>query len=312
MSKRKEVKDLYIITGFLGSGKTTLLKKFAEKYENINTGVVINEFGKIGIDGKLIEKEKMNLIEINNGSIFCSCLENSFIKALIELLNYDELDKIFVETSGLSDPSNLDKIIETTRDLNDKAFIYKGSICVVNANNILKLINTTQAVEKQILFSDLIIINKTDLVDHITLKKAKKKIKSLNYYAKIIETSYCKFDLNQLDKYLSLEILRGKKDINKDTINKKSNRPLTYCFDFKEIVEIKKIIKFLKELSEKIFRVKGFIRTKSGYYYIDMIGNEINYYPLESKKSSSQLVILSREEKPIKDWVNSKLQNYIS
>lgn len=303
-----ERKELYIITGFLGSGKTTLLKSILEKFNKINTGVIVNEFGKIGIDGELIEKENMDLIEINNGSIFCICLENAFIEALNDLLKCN-LDKIFVETSGLSDPSNLDKIIKATRELSDNKLVYKGSICIVNANNILKIFNTNKAVKKQIIFSDLIIINKIDLVSSQTIKKAKKMIKKINHFANIIETTYSKFDFEKLDEYLVLEKLDKNSNLSKETINKKGNKPFTYVFNFKETVELENFRKFLKEISKKIFRVKGFIKGKDGSYYIDMIGDEINYYSLNVERESAKLIMLSTKKVPMKEWINSKWEN---
>ncbi len=301
--------DLYLITGFLGSGKTTLLKKFLNNFSEIKVGVIVNEFGKIGIDGKLVERENMDLIEINNGSIFCSCLENAFIKGLIDLLDYN-LDKIFVETSGLSDPTNLDKIIEETKKISDKEFNYKGSICIVNANNFLKLINTSQAVERQILFSDLIIVNKNDLVDEHKTKEVKNKIEQLNQFANIIVTSYCDFDLINLDDKIALDKDSIKENREKETINKKSNRPFTYSFQFKDVISKDGLGKFFEDISDKIFRAKGFIQTEEGWYYVDLIGEEVNYNSVKSKRNNSELVMLSTEQTDITDWVQKKWEQY--
>ena len=301
--------DLYLITGFLGSGKTTLLKRLLRDFSEINVGVIVNEFGKIGIDGKLVERKNMDLIEINNGSIFCSCLENTFIKGLIDLLDYN-LDKIFVETSGLSDPTNLDKIIEETKNLIDNEFNYKGSICIVNANNFLKLINTSQAVERQILFSDLIIVNKNDLVDEHKIKEVKNKIEKLNQFAKIISTSYCDFDLDTIDNKIALDNGLIKENKPKETINKKSNRPFTYSFQFKGTISKDGLIKFFKDISDKIFRAKGFVHTIEGWFYVDLIGEEVNYNKVKSKRDNSELVMLSTEQTDITDWVQMKWEYY--
>jgi G3E family GTPase len=309
MTNSKAKTDLYLITGFLGSGKTTLLKNFLKNYSEIKVGVIVNEFGKIGIDGKLVERENMDLIEINNGSIFCSCLENAFIKGLIDLLDYN-LDKIFVETSGLSDPTNLDKIIEETKSLSDKEFNYKGSICIVNANNFLKLINTSQAVERQILFSDLIIINKNDLVDKQKTKEVKNKIEKLNQFANIIVTNYCNFNLNSIDNKIALENDSINENRPKETINKKNNRPFTYSFQFKGTISKDGLGKFFDDISDKIFRAKGFVKTEEGWYYVDLIGEEVNYNLVKSKRDNSELVMLSTEQADITDWVQKKWEYY--
>ncbi|MCF8000755.1 MAG: GTP-binding protein [Halanaerobiales bacterium] len=314
MNTQNNLTDLYLITGFLGSGKTTMLKRLLKTHEDIKIGVIVNEFGRIGIDGELAEGKNMDLIEINNGSIFCSCLENSFIKATIELLNYD-LDMIFVETSGLSDPSNMDKIIKETKKLSDKQLRYNGSICIVNANNFLKVINTSQAVEKQVLFSELIIINKNDLVDKETISKAKSKIIKLNENAHIIVTTYCEFNLERLDDYFDLNDFKkqdGFQKNNKATINRPDNRPSTYTFESDKIISKEKLNIFLKEISKKVFRGKGFVQTYDGWYYVDMVGNEINYNKVNSRQEKAKLVLLStHQNNNMKEWINNKWNQYI-
>ena len=64
---------LYLITGFLGSGKTTFLHKLVRLFPDRRLAIVVNEFGKVGVDGVLLSDLEAELIEINNGSIFCSC-----------------------------------------------------------------------------------------------------------------------------------------------------------------------------------------------------------------------------------------------
>ena len=64
---------LYLITGFLGAGKTTFLKQFMKQFSSERMHIIVNEFGKEGIDGELLSELGIALDEINNGSIFCSC-----------------------------------------------------------------------------------------------------------------------------------------------------------------------------------------------------------------------------------------------
>ena len=102
---RKKTK-LYLLTGFLGAGKTTFLTSVLNDLTGKKVAVIMNEFGKIGIDGPIINKEGIELVEINRGSIFCSCLQLSFVAALIEMADRD-MEYVFVESSGLADPSNI-------------------------------------------------------------------------------------------------------------------------------------------------------------------------------------------------------------
>ena len=74
--------QLYVLTGFLGSGKTTILLKLLDSLKGKKVGIIQNEFGKLGIDGTILRNDDIQMVEINRGSIFCSCLKLSFVQAL--------------------------------------------------------------------------------------------------------------------------------------------------------------------------------------------------------------------------------------
>ena len=76
---------LYVLTGFLGSGKTTALLKLLERLKGSRIGVIQNEFGKLGIDGTILRNDDIQMVEINRGSIFCTCQKLNFVKALAEM-----------------------------------------------------------------------------------------------------------------------------------------------------------------------------------------------------------------------------------
>ena len=104
----------YIVTGWLGSGKTTLLKNILSKYGNkTRIAVIQNEFAPTGVDGKELKDtgQPFELIEVNNGSVFCVCQLDNFTEALDKLaLDYNP-DVIFLESSGLADPISIAEIL---------------------------------------------------------------------------------------------------------------------------------------------------------------------------------------------------------
>ena len=87
--QNKKTTKLYVITGFLGAGKTTLLLKLLEHLKGSRVGIIQNEFGKLGIDGVILKNDDIHMVEINRGSIFCSCLNLSFVSALREMTQHD-------------------------------------------------------------------------------------------------------------------------------------------------------------------------------------------------------------------------------
>ena len=93
---------LLFITGFLGSGKTTLLNRVLDEAaaQGKKIGVIINEWGRVNIDSSLIRAKDIEIEELNDGQVFCSCLSGNFLEALV-LLAKRSLDVVIVETSGI-------------------------------------------------------------------------------------------------------------------------------------------------------------------------------------------------------------------
>ena len=127
---------LYVFTGFLGAGKTTVLSRILQESKEEKNGVIQNEFGKLGIDGEILKHNDIQMVEINRGSIFCSCLKLQFVQALSEMAQY-EFDKLFVESSGLGDPSNVEEILKASEMVSGRSYDFRGVICFVDSVNFL-------------------------------------------------------------------------------------------------------------------------------------------------------------------------------
>ena len=125
---------LYVLTGFLGSGKTTILLKLLEQLKGHRVGVIQNEFGKLSIDGEILRDGDIKMVELNRGSIFCTCLKLSFVQGLAEMAKQN-LEYLFVESSGWGDPSNLEEILAAAKELAGDVFDFQGAICLVDAVN---------------------------------------------------------------------------------------------------------------------------------------------------------------------------------
>ena len=114
--------ELYLITGFLGAGKTTFLKNFARQFAGRRLRLIINEFGRAGVDGTLLRELDAALDEISNGSIFCACRLDQF-EAALEQAAADAPDVVLVEASGLADPTNVRRVLAQF-----PAVSYQGSV----------------------------------------------------------------------------------------------------------------------------------------------------------------------------------------
>src|SRR5258708_21748468 len=94
-----------VLTGYLGSGKTTLLNRILSHKDRARVAVIVNEFGEVGIDGKLVVPADEQILEMNNGCICCT-VRSDLIRILAELLRgRAKFDNLLIVTTGLADPS---------------------------------------------------------------------------------------------------------------------------------------------------------------------------------------------------------------
>lgn len=186
------------LTGFLGSGKTTLLNGLLERYGDRRIGVIVNDFGDMGLDASLIEGSVAGEVrELKAGQIFCSCLSGSFVKSV---LAYEEIkpDLLLVECSGLAKPSSLADITRAISLEAPGVFSYGGMICLIDAQRHLILEKTLMVLGEQMASSDLFLITKTDLLTPQEKKELRDHLESA-YDKPIIEAVMGRIDVDILD-----------------------------------------------------------------------------------------------------------------
>ncbi len=177
-----------IISGFLGSGKTTLLNHILQNQQGVKTAVLVNEFGEIGIDNELIVSTDGDdtMVELSNGCVCCT-INDDLVNAVYQVLERPEkLDYMVVETTGLADPLPVALTFLGT-ELRDMTRLDSIITLVDAANYSLDLFNS-QAAQSQIVYSDIILLNKTDLVNEADLDSLEVKIGDIKKDARIIKT----------------------------------------------------------------------------------------------------------------------------
>ena len=186
MDEPKQGLPVTIITGFLGSGKTTLLNHILSNQQGLKTAVLVNEFGEIGIDNELIVSTGENMVELSNGCICCT-INNDLVDAVYKVLERQEnIDYLVVETTGLADPLPVALTFLGT-ELRDLTRLDSIITVVDAANYSLDLFNS-EAAYSQIAYGDVILLNKTDLVDETALNELEKKIAEVKEGARILRT----------------------------------------------------------------------------------------------------------------------------
>lgn len=168
-----------VLTGFLGAGKTTLLNHILTAEHGRKYAVLVNEFGELGVDGDLVIDADEEVFETNNGCICCT-VRGDLIRILGSLLRRrNRFDGIIVETTGLADPAPVAQTFFVDENLRDKARL-DAVVTVVDALNIRQSLVSSHEAVNQVAFADVIILNKTDLVDDAQLAEIEARLREIN------------------------------------------------------------------------------------------------------------------------------------
>jgi G3E family GTPase len=186
-----------VISGFLGTGKTTLVNHLIDQNQQHRIGVIVNEFGEVGIDGQLIVNEQDALIEINNGCVCCTVRADlvASTKAMLDMASH-RLDRLIIETSGLADPAPILQTFLADPDLRTRVEL-ESVVTVIDALHLKKQLGD-EIVREQIAFADTLIINKVDLVSTDLLATIIGQLRLLNKTAVIVPAKHSQIPVNTL------------------------------------------------------------------------------------------------------------------
>ena len=283
-----EKKKLFVLTGFLGAGKTSFLQHVLEAFSDKKLAVIQNEFGKIGIDGSILQKQGIQIKEINRGSIFCSCLQLSFVEALAELAKSDA-EFLFVESSGLADPSNIMDILESVKLLAGDVYDFQGVICLIDGVHFPKQVKDTETVDRQLKHCDVAIINKIDLISEEQYKKVLSLVRKVNPHCQVLSCAHGQADLG----FMKEVFLQGDWAFSEESLNRVDNKPKTISLLCSENVEKGRFQQFLQAVLPECYRIKGFFLLDRRWTQVDVVEELIDYKPC-SEKEISELVFLSK------------------
>lgn len=175
-----------ILTGFLGAGKTTLLNHILTNQQGVKTAVLVNEFGEIGIDNDLVLATGEDMVELSNGCICCS-INGELLEAVYRILDRPEpVDYLVVETTGLADPLPV-AMTFLGSDLRDLTRL-DSIITLVDAENFSDDLLDGEVARAQIVYSDMILLNKCDLVEEPRIEALERQLRTIKTDARILRS----------------------------------------------------------------------------------------------------------------------------
>ena len=209
-----------VLSGFLGAGKTTLLNHVLHNKQGLKVAVIVNDMSEVNVDAELVKNENTlsrteeKLVEMSNGCICCTLREDLMIE-VERLAKENRFDYLLIESTGISEPvpvAQTFSFVDEENGVDLARFSYVDTmVTVVDAFNFFKDFGSPETLmdrnltdmegdyrtivnllTDQIEFANVIILNKTDLVDRDQLGVLKAAIQKLNPGAKMIESSFAK------------------------------------------------------------------------------------------------------------------------
>ncbi|UXM94020.1 cobalamin biosynthesis protein CobW [Bartonella sp. HY329] len=335
-----------VITGFLGSGKTTMIRHLLENANGKRIALIINEFGDFGVDGNLLKScgiencKEEDVIELNNGCICCTVADD-FIPAMTKILARSERpDHIIIETSGLALPQPLvaafnwpeiktSVTVDGVITVVDSAAVAEGRFAD-DHDKIAAQRATDESLdhespleelfEDQIKAADLIVLNKTDLIDEQQLAEVKETIAA--HGERVANMVAANFGKLGADILLGLNI-----GTESDIENRKSHHEMhheegeahshdefeSFVVELGEITNPSLFVDRLKNIisDNDILRLKGFmaVKGKAMRLVVQAVGSRIQHYydrPLnEGEKGLSRLVVIGLHDMDATKITNS-------
>jgi len=283
-----------IITGYLGSGKTTFLRYLLEN-SGKKIAIIMNEFGKLDIDAKTIKGKNVDIAELTGGCVCCS-ITGEFQEAVKEMIERTSPEHIFVETTGVVDPESLiNDVLQGMAGLR-----LDSVITIADADALEKYPEIGRTFLIQLEMADIILLNKTDLVNNNQAKALEERLRKINPSSMIYHAVRCR---------VPIELLFGTGG-RKEKIKTEKGKHLkeenieSFVYNSKNNFDKKKFNDFMKKLPKNIYRAKGFIILDNESYLFNYVNSRHEFEKMNSDKTELVFIgrnILKSKEEVIKD-----------
>jgi G3E family GTPase len=263
-----------LVTGPLGSGKTTLLRQILAMHP-ARIAIVMNEFGEIAIDTKVIQGKDVRIAELGGGCVCCSLI-GEFEAAINEIIARAQPEIIIVETTGLAEPEalvfNIQEALPRCR--------LDGVVSVIDADMLVRFPELGQTTRLQIEGADILLLNKIDLIEQSrTLSRLEAKLREINPTAAIIHTERCRIDP---------ELLFGIGREKKVAPPEHKHHPEFESFTFESDKNFSRdcFERFADRLPANIYRAKGFVRFADGTQLFNFVAGRWELEPFETDRTA--------------------------
>ena len=270
-----------VVCGLLGSGKTTFIRNFVNGRSE-KTVVLVNDFAKAGIDGEIFSAGGIESVELPSGCVCCT-LKIDLITTIQRIVKQFSPEHLLIEPSGVASPSGVLEAIESA------GTGAASVIGIVDATEFAELYESGMYgsfFEDQIVNSDVILVNKTDLADAPAIAAAERLIGAVNPGAILFRTVNAELDVPLPDAPLRRTIVRGSCHLKFETSS----------FKLADRMEFASVHKLFADLSRgkfgRVVRAKALVSTANGPYRFDSAFGNVDSVRFDHEVTAGRLVVI--------------------
>ncbi len=303
---------VFLIAGFLGSGKTTLLKRILSWQTDLTgTVVLVNEYGKVGIDGALLKDAGSDVIELTSGCICCT-IRSELEDSLKNIWERFCPERILLEATGVAQPNAVVEIIEN-ESLKNRMEIEKV-VTVLDIRFWLNRENFGQFFMKQVEEANLILLNKIDTASKDQVDQSLSQLQQAVPGCRTIPTAYCKIDPETLWRTPHSEVKDrgiGILDFYQPEVEHanthhhaasaectaeadENNRYISFDFSTNQPMDEAALNRFLESLPWQVFRIKGPVQFPDRSALLNFVAGHWSWDPW-SGDTKTHLVVIGWE-----------------
>ena len=279
---------LNLIFGFLGSGKTTLVRRIlTERAGGQRTAVIVNEFGDVSIDGDILQGDSIDMVQLNSGCLCCT-LKGELISAITELKDRADIERTIVEASGVAVTGDLLEDIWDPQ-LSADVDIDLGPVVTVVDGPMFRKIREALGdfYTEQVAYADVVLLNKIDNADVLTLDAVQYDIATLNPAANIIFTEQCGADLDIVLDGKSAQSAAGLGHGRHSNDNGHDHEHghvqfNSFVLDFDVDVRRETLEKFFHDLDPQVYRAKGFMTIDGQSRLVQFATGQLDIHPVDN------------------------------
>lgn len=288
--------SMILIAGSLGSGKTTLLRHLVTRADR-RIAILMNEFGEIAIDSKVVEGEHIRMTELAGGCVCCS-LAGEFEEAVKEIVATVRPELIVVETTGVAEP---DAVIFDVED-NLQGIRLDSVVVVADADLMVRFPDLGYVTTTQFEAADLLLLNKVDLVSPCQLDAVEAQLRRVNPDASVVRTLRCALDTGLVFGAVNT----GQRPLRAPSSHSDLAEVDSFDFVSDRSVDREKFERLAENMPKAVYRSKGFLRCVEAAFLFNFAGGRWALEPFEADRT--ELVFIGRGAEEARARVLSELE----